>query len=120
MLVSPYDNASIDRWHSITEELIAKSPLSLEDIRDLSIESWGELWATKIGVGASAIPLVELGVPATVVGYFFEKLFITRLYPIKPREQGRKINDPVPCRELAHTPPVEQSSLNTGTAINAV
>ena len=44
---------------------------------------------------------------------------LTRLYPIKLREQGRKTNGPAPCREFAPTLPVEQSSLNSETAINA-
>jgi len=55
-----------------------------------------------------------------VIRYGLDSVVKTRLYPIKPQEQGRKTNGPIPCWGFAHTPPVEQSSLNTETAINAV
>ncbi len=93
---SPYASVPLEEWKSVTERLIAENPLSLNDIRELVLESWQELWQTQLGVGPSAIPLSEIEVPATVIGYFFEKLFIRNLLQRQPskwrggREKGDK------------------------------
>jgi hypothetical protein len=44
------------------------------------------LWLTKIGEGDAAIRLDEINVPATVVGYFFEKIFVRELQSRFPTE----------------------------------
>lgn len=75
----PYDNIQEDGWPTVTKRLLAEHPLSLGDIRDISQHAWTSLWSTSIGTGPDAIALNELPMPATVVGYFFEKLFAKRL-----------------------------------------
>ena len=49
--------------------------LTIEQIRELAIEAWHVLWKTHIGLGRAKVKLSEIDAPATVVGYFFEKLF---------------------------------------------
>jgi hypothetical protein len=85
-MTSPYIGLPINQWHVKTEELIARHPLTLDVIRDVALTSWGTLWLTKLGEGATAIRLDEINVPATVVGYFFEKLFSKELESRYPNE----------------------------------
>ena len=76
---SPYDNLDIAAWKPKTLELIEQHPLSLDEIRDIALQTWQMLWQTRIGTGKSAIRLDEMDVPAMVVGYFFEKLYAREL-----------------------------------------
>jgi hypothetical protein len=78
-VTSPYTDKSQEEWAAITRDLIAKHPLKLEDIRDIALETWDVLWSTTIGSGATSIPLKDVDPPATVVGYFFEKLLARAL-----------------------------------------
>ena len=76
---SPYDNLNIADWKPKTLELIEQYPLSLDEIREIALQTWQILWQTRIGTGKSAIRLDEIDVPAMVVGYFFEKLYAREL-----------------------------------------
>lgn len=85
---SPYYGLEKDQYREITEQLIKNHPLSLSEIKDIALYCWDLLWKTKIGEKGTEINLKELDVPATVVGYFFEKLFakeLNRKYPDKWR-----------------------------------
>jgi hypothetical protein len=87
-MASPYTDLPEHEWLDKTKALIEEHPLSLEIIRDIALSSWGTLWQTKIGDGKTAIRLDEIDVPATVVGYFFERLLARELqskYPIEWR-----------------------------------
>lgn len=79
---SPYENTREDDWPSVTQRLLGEHPLSLGDILDIGQHAWASLWSTSIGTGGDAIALRDLPMPATVVGYFFEKLFAKRLSDI--------------------------------------
>jgi ScaI restriction endonuclease len=76
---SPYEGVPRERWTSITRQLIEDYPLELDVIRDTALRSWDVLWRSSIGGGGTAIPLSDIDVPATIVGYFFEKLFAREL-----------------------------------------
>jgi len=81
---SPYEGVDLELWSTKTQELIERHPLDLDTIRDTAIKCWGTLWQTNVGAGETAIPLSSIEVPATVTGYFFEKLFareLERKYP---------------------------------------
>lgn len=86
---SPYAGKEISEWQDITLKLIEDSPFTLDLIREIAIESWGVLWKTRIGYGDSSIRFVELEVPAPVVGYFFEKLFVMVLKKTNPTSWRR-------------------------------
>jgi hypothetical protein len=78
-MASPYAGVPVDGWRKVTEQLIAEHPLSLNDIRDAALVSWGRLWNTTVGDDKTGFRLQELDPPATVVGYFFEKIFSKEL-----------------------------------------
>lgn len=78
-MASPYEGAPVTQWADITQALIEAHPLSLDMIHDTAQASWERLWSTTVGDAALGFPLVELDPPATVVGYFFEKLFAKEL-----------------------------------------
>lgn len=78
-MASPYFDLDISDWQQKTQELISEHPLEIADITDAALSSWETLWLTKIGQGEMALPLSDLNAPATVIGYFFEKLFARQL-----------------------------------------
>lgn len=84
--MSPYNSLPTERWREKTDELIEQYPLSLDEVRSAATRAWNLLWQTTIGEGEAAIRLTELDVPATVVGYFFEKLLAKELENRHPGE----------------------------------
>lgn len=94
MAESPYNNKPKTAWLSITKNLLVKYPLSTEEILEISLLAWDKLWTTKVG---NTIELSKVELPATVVGYFFQKLFSHELatrYPTKWRgEQNKEDKD---------------------------
>lgn len=81
MSQSPYAAKPTNEWKEITEKLIATYPLSQDEILEIAVMSWKRLWESKIG---GEIKLNEVDLPATVVGYFFQKLFayeLSKRYP---------------------------------------
>jgi hypothetical protein len=83
---SPYQGEPIEKWQQITVDLIGRHPLKLEVIRDTAIATWGILWQTRIGEGSTSVLLAEVNAPATVIGYFFERLFARALEQRFPAE----------------------------------
>jgi len=78
-MASPYDGVEVSRWTDVTRSLLQAHPLKPAIIHDAAQASWERLWSTTVGDAALGFPLVELDPPATVVGYFFEKLFAKEL-----------------------------------------
>lgn len=76
---SPYDSLREEQWLAKTQDLVNQHPLKFETIRRVALKCWHTLWSTTIGEGELSISLGELDVPATVTGYFFEKLFAKEL-----------------------------------------
>lgn len=76
MTESPYKDKDKSEWLEITNQLVEEYPLSKEEILDISIICWNKLWTTKV---AGIIDLNDVELPATVVGYFFQKLFAHEL-----------------------------------------
>lgn len=99
---SPYEDLTETEWLAKTEELVSYHPLDFETIRRVAIKSWNTVWSTTIGEGELSISLLELDVPATVVGYFFEKLFGKELETEHPQlwRGGRNKND----KDLVYIP----------------
>lgn len=84
MSSSPYRGEPQANWHEISERLISEHPLDRNEIKKIALLCWERLWQTTIGSGEASIPITELNVPASVVGYLFEKLFakeLNRRYP---------------------------------------
>jgi hypothetical protein len=76
MAISPYVGKHFSNWLQVTHNLIAQYPISPQEILDVAMLSWNRLWTSQIG---EQISLDEVELPATVVGYFFQKLFAHEL-----------------------------------------
>jgi len=99
---SHYDNLGQEEWRAKTEELVSQHPLDFETIRRVALKCWNTLWSTTIGEGELSIRLWELDVPATVTGYFFEKLFAKELETEHPcLWRGGKSKDD---KDIVHIP----------------
>ncbi|MCI0486380.1 MAG: ScaI family restriction endonuclease [Blastocatellia bacterium] len=85
-MASPYEGLPIEKWGAKTKGLIRQHPLGLEVIEEAALASWDTLWSTKIGRGKTAIRLDRMNLPATITGYFFEKLFVRELQSRFPSE----------------------------------
>jgi hypothetical protein len=78
-MTSPYKNVPVEGWNGVTKELLKKHPLNLETIREAAQAAWSEVWSTQIGQGKIKVLLRDIAPPATVIGYFFEKLLAREL-----------------------------------------
>lgn len=88
--MSHYENLPKEKWQAKTRELIESYPLELDEIKEIALLSWRRLWESEIG---GQISLSEVELPATVVGYFFQKLFAYELscrYPDEWRGEENK------------------------------
>lgn len=85
-LTSPYQGQPTENWLAITQNLISNHPLSVNEILDAVQVAWDGVWSTQIGSGNARLPLYEVDPPATVIGYFFEKLLGKELATRYPTE----------------------------------
>ncbi len=94
MDISPYTNQPVENWKNITKNLIKDYPVSKNELLEIAILSWKKLWGTRIG---GEININEVELPATIIGYFFQKLFAHELslrYPCQWRgEQTKRDKD---------------------------
>ncbi len=81
---SPYAGLPPDRWPEVTKCLLDQHPLSPPQILEVCLSCWGLLWQTTIGPPGEGVPLGSIDVPATVVGYFLERLIARRLSDLFP------------------------------------
>jgi hypothetical protein len=79
MRKSPYSGKPEKSWPAITRKLVAAHPLKMGDLLDAAEMTWARVWQSTVGRGRTSIPLAELRVPATIVGYFFEVLLAREL-----------------------------------------
>jgi hypothetical protein len=85
----PYHGKRVQQWPKVTARLLRKhplNPLGSTGLVDAAVAAWSSLWSTNIGVGAAAVPLSGLQMPATVVGYFFEILLARELQSRWPEQ----------------------------------
>ena len=90
---SPYDGVTPDRWLQVTEALVREHPISLDQIREASLEAWALVWKTTVGESQQSFPLVDADPPAQIIGYFFEKLLalvLAKRFPGQWRGQREK------------------------------
>ncbi len=78
-MASLYNGRPVGEWLEVTRSLIADHPLTPETILAAAQTSWARLWSTTVGDATMGFPFAEADPPATVVGYFFEKLFAKEL-----------------------------------------
>ncbi len=81
MLKSPYENLDTTRWLKVTEKLIKKHPLSEKEIVDSVLESWNEIFNSKIGglqIG------IEIHPSPQIISFLMHELVpykLSQLYP---------------------------------------
>lgn len=73
---SPYDNKPEETWKSITKNIVAKHPLSLEAIRQIVLESWEDI--TKSSIGSYKIG-VDIFPQPQILGFFLHELIPLKL-----------------------------------------
>src|SRR5437868_3069761 len=73
MTISPYSGKPESSWLGITQKLVNSHPLKSTELLDAATTAWATLWQTTVGTGSISVKLSDLRVPATIVGYFFEK-----------------------------------------------
>lgn len=78
-MASPYLGRPVEQWANITQQLVQQHPLTPDLILDAAMLSWTRLWNTWVGDTVVGFPIAEIGPPATVIGYMFEKLFAKEL-----------------------------------------
>jgi hypothetical protein len=79
MANSPYLGKEVNQWLDITKTIISDHPLDVDELLELVIAAWEGVWSTQIGNDGARVSLREIHPPATVVGYFFEKLLAKSL-----------------------------------------
>ncbi|STZ07134.1 ScaI restriction endonuclease [Moraxella caprae] len=87
--MSPYANQPMSNWPNITQNLIDSYPLKQSEILEIAIIAWQQVWDTVIG---NQISLQEFDLPATIVGYFFQKLFANELERKYPKQWRGELN----------------------------
>jgi hypothetical protein len=78
-MASPYSGKTVTQWAEVTHALVQAHPLTPAIIHDVAQVAWARLWSTRVGGAAQGFPFAEADPPATVVAYFFEKLFAQEL-----------------------------------------
>jgi hypothetical protein len=78
---SPYYEKNISQWSTITDELIAKHPISTEEIVETVLKSWNDIFNSKIGsffIGQEIFPSPQ------IMSFFLHELiahYLSLKYP---------------------------------------
>lgn len=80
-MTSPYKSKDVNEWSATTKQLIAKHPLTVEEIRNVVIGSWEDIFRSKIGkyrIGQDIFPKPQ------IMGFFLHEIIpleFARRYP---------------------------------------
>ena len=95
---SPYYKINPQKWQSITKKLIEDPPLPMNEVRDVVLDSWNNIFHSKIGekpylIGKDIEPKPQ------ILGFFLHELIsleLERRYPnVWVRERNAKDKDVV-------------------------
>lgn len=93
---SPYSNKEVSKWLSVTKQLISRHPLTTKEIKEVVLESWEEIFRSKIGkkpyrIGEDIFPKPQ------IMGFFMHEIIpleFERRYPDKwQKEKTAKDKD---------------------------
>lgn len=92
---SPYDGVNLHEYSAITKKLIDSHPLRSDEIVELCEQTWSLVWSTKIGTNHICLSLRDINPPATIIGYFFEKIFCKLLNSKYPHtwRNGKQLDE---------------------------
>ena len=70
---SPYKGKKPNQWLAVTKQLIAKHPLSTKEIKEVVLDSWEEIFRSKIGkkpyrIGKDIFPKPQ------IMGFFLHEI----------------------------------------------
>lgn len=86
---SPYKDKNVNEWSAVTKQLIAKHPLTTEEIKSVVLDSWDEIFRSKIGkkpyhIGKDIFPKPQ------IMGFFLHEIIpleFERRHPGKWRKE---------------------------------
>jgi len=93
---SPYLNQAVSEWPAITKRLISRHPLATKEIKEVVLDSWKEIFQSKIGkkpyhIGVDIFPKPQ------IMGFFLHEIIpleFERRYPSKwQKEKTAKDKD---------------------------
>jgi len=87
-MTSPYENQPMAKWLKITKKLVQRHPLSAEEIVQIALASWENIFESKIGnaflIGMDIFPKPQ------IMGFFLHELIpltLAKRYPDKWRKE---------------------------------
>lgn len=87
--MSPYENVPVDQWKKITESLIDKYPLSMNDLIEAVMRAWEGIFKTKIAgelqIGVDIFPTPQ------ILGNYLHELIPVELEKMFPGQWSRDI-----------------------------
>ena len=108
---SPYSNAPVANWQSITEQLVQNHPLRTDEIVDVTLQVWNSIFTSSIGgfhIGKDIFPRPQ------IMGYFLQELialeFIKRYPGVWRGEQSAADKDIVYVPDTSFSIEVKTSS----------
>ena len=109
---SPYLGLPVDKWRSVTEELVQSHPLAKEELVEVTLACWDAIFATKIGgraqIGVHIFPRPQ------IMGTFLHELipleFSDRYPGLWRREETAGEKDLVFVPDATHSIEIKTSS----------
>lgn len=87
--MSPYENVPINQWSKVTEELIQKYPLEMDDLTKAVLNAWKGIFKTKIAdklqIGVDIFPSPQM------LGNYLHELIPLELEEMFPGKWSRDI-----------------------------
>lgn len=86
---SPYRNVKSSKWVEVTRQLVKKHPLSIKEIKEITLESWKEIFRSRIGKKPYRIGK-EITPKPQIMGFLLHELIalaIEKKYPNKWRRE---------------------------------
>ena len=84
---SPYEGRDQSEWLDVTKELVAKFPLSSNEIVKLVMGAWEDIYSSSLG-GVDIKIGKDIFLPAQAIGVLLEKLIAVRLHGVDSRWRG--------------------------------
>ncbi len=83
---SPYENKNIEKWIPITKSLVDKHPFDQEEIKNVVLESWEQIFRSKIGDKPSFIIGKDIFPKPQIMGFLLHELISLALETKYPKE----------------------------------
>lgn len=84
---SPYDGHDQSEWLDVTKELVERFPLPPNDLVELVMGAWEDIYSSSFG-GADIKIGKDIFLPAQATGVILEKLIAVRLHGLDKRWRG--------------------------------